>query len=157
MCAVAHLQCSATLIFATYSNPLLGTAVQDRLTAGLCCCRNITKTCSKCMCAVAHLQCSATLIFATYSSPLLGTAVQDRLTAGLCCCKNSYGDLLQLHVCSGPPSVECHADLSKIQLPPVQHCCAIQADSRLVLLQRYQGRLALTTCVQWPSFSAVPH
>ena len=24
MCAVAHLQCSATLIFATYSNPLLG-------------------------------------------------------------------------------------------------------------------------------------
>ena len=40
MCAVAHLQCSATLIFAKYSSPLLGTAVQDRLTAGLCFCRN---------------------------------------------------------------------------------------------------------------------
>ena len=40
MRAVAHLQCSATLIFATYSSPLLGTAVQDRLTAGLCCCKD---------------------------------------------------------------------------------------------------------------------
>ena len=39
MCAVAHLQRSATLIFATYSSPLLGTAVQYRLTAGLCCCK----------------------------------------------------------------------------------------------------------------------
>ena len=61
------------------------------------------------MCAVAHLQCSATLIFAKYSSPLLGTAVQDRLTA------------------------------------------------RLVLLQKHLRRLALNTCVQWPTFSAVPH
>ena len=67
------------------------------------------------MCAVAHLQRSATLIFATYSSPLLGTAVQYRLTAGLCCCKNSYGDLLQLHVCSGSPSVQCHTEFGKIQ------------------------------------------
>ena len=40
MCAVAHLQCSATLIFATYSSPLLGTAVQYRLTAGWRCCKN---------------------------------------------------------------------------------------------------------------------
>ena len=39
MIAVANLQCSATLIFAKYSSPLLGTAVQDRLTAGLCCCK----------------------------------------------------------------------------------------------------------------------
>ena len=28
MCAVAHLQCSDTLIFAKYSNPLLGTALK---------------------------------------------------------------------------------------------------------------------------------
>ena len=94
MCAVAHLQCSATLIFAKYSSPLLGTVVQDRLTAGLRCCKTPKETCSKYMCAVAHLQCSATLIFATYSNPLLGTAVQDRLTAGLCCCRNTYEDLL---------------------------------------------------------------
>ena len=40
MRAVAHLQCSATLIFAKYSSPLLGTVVQYRLTAGLCCCKN---------------------------------------------------------------------------------------------------------------------
>ena len=41
MCAVAHLQCSATLILAKYSSPLLGTAVQDRLTAGWSCCKNM--------------------------------------------------------------------------------------------------------------------
>ena len=40
MIAVANLQCSATLIFAKYSTPLLNTAVQDRLTAGLRCCKN---------------------------------------------------------------------------------------------------------------------
>ena len=56
------------------------------------------------MCAVAHLQCSATLI------------------------------------------------LCKIQWSPARHCCATQADSRLVLLQKHLWRLALYTCVQWPTF-----
>ena len=40
MCAVAHLQCSATLTFAKYISPLFSIAQQYRLTAGLCCCRN---------------------------------------------------------------------------------------------------------------------
>ena len=78
------------------------------------------------MCAVAHLQCSATLISAKYSSPLLGTAVQHRLTA-------------------------------VAKYISLRYCTAIQADSRLVLLQKHLWRLALNTCVQWPTFSAVPH
>ena len=40
MCAVAHLQCSATLTFAKYISPLFSIAQQYRLTAELCCCRN---------------------------------------------------------------------------------------------------------------------
>ena len=76
MCAVAHLQCSATLIFAKYSSPLLGTAVQHRLTAGWCCCRNTygdllyTHVCS------GPPSGSATLIFA---------AVHCVLTEHTCC------------------------------------------------------------------------
>ena len=53
------------------------------------------------MCAVAHLQCSATLTLAKYISPLFSIAQQYRLTA--------------------------------------------------------RNILALNTCVQWPTFSAVPH
>ena len=88
MCAVAHLQCSATLTLQN-TGPLLGTAVQDRLTAGCVAAETTMETCFRYMCAVAHLQCSATLIFAKYSSPLLGSVVQYRLTTGLCCCRNN--------------------------------------------------------------------
>ena len=94
MCAVAHLQCSATLIFAKYSSPLLGTAVQDRLAKysrqqACVAAETPMETCSKYMCAVAHLQCSATLTFAKYISPLFSIAQQYRLIAGLCCCRNT--------------------------------------------------------------------
>ena len=86
---------------------------------------------------------------------LLSAAVQTRLTAGLGHCKYTYGDLLSVQVCSDPTAVQCHTALE--QLPPAQCCCAKQADSRLGPLQIHLWTFAVTTGMQWPKTSAVPH
>ena len=143
-------QCSATLLLAKHSCPLLTAAVQNRLTAGLCCCKYTMEICSQVCSGPTPVP-----LLAMHSCPLL--TVQNRLTAGLCCCKYTYGDLLLTQVCSGPTPVQCHTAFGKIQLPPAQCCCAKQADSRLVLLQIHLWRFALDTGVQWSNTSAVPH
>ena len=153
-CAVVQHQCSARVLLAKHSCPLLTAAVQNRLTAGLCCCKHtfgdllLTQECSG--------PTPVTLLLAKYSCPLLSAAVQNRLIAGLCCCKYIYGDLLFPQVCSGSTPVRSHSAYGKMQLPPAQCCCAKQAERSLVLLQIHLWRFALDTGVQWSNTSAVP-
>ena len=108
-CSVAQQQSSATLLLAKCNCPLLGAAVQNRLTAGLCHC-NYTygyllfrQVCSGSTAVQGH-----TLLLAKCNCPLLGAAVQNRLTAGLCHCNYTYGYLLFRQVCSGPTTVQGH-------------------------------------------------
>ena len=157
-CAVAQQQSSATLLLAKCNCPLLGAAVQNRLTAGLCDC-NYTygdwlfrQVCSGPTAVQGH-----TLLLAKCNWPLLSAAVQKTLAAGLCHCKYTYGDWLFRQVCSGPTAEQCHTAFGKVQLPPARCCGAKQADSRLVPLQLHLWRLALQTGVQWPNSRAVPH
>ena len=157
-CAVAQQQCKDTLLLAKCNCPLLGAAVQNRLTAGFCDC-NYTygdwlfrQVCSGPTARQGH-----TLLLAKCKWPLLSAAVQKRLAAGLCDCNYTYGDWLFRQVCSGPTAEQCHTAFGKVQLPPARCCCAKQADSRLVRLQLHLWRLALQTGVQWPYSSARTH
>ena len=157
-CSVAQQQSSATLLLAKCNCPLLGAAVQNRLTAGLCDCNYtygyllFSQVCSGPTTVQGH-----TLLLAKCNCPLLSAAVQKRLAAGLCHCKYTYGDWLFRQVCSGPTAEQCHTAFGKVQLPPARCCCAKQADSRLVRLQLHLWRLALQTGVQWPYSSARTH
>ena len=147
-------QCSATLLLAKHSCPLLTAAVQNRLTAGLCCCKYtygdllFPQVCS----GATPVQCQSA--FGKAQLPL----------AHCCCAKqaDSRPVLLQTHLWrfaldTGVQwSNTSDTAFGKIQLPPAQCCCAKQADSRLVLLQIHLWRFALPTGVQWLNTSAKP-
>ena len=156
-CAVAQNQCSATLLLAKCSRPLLSAAVQNRLTAGLFCCRYtygdllFIQVCS----GPTPVQCHTA--FGQMQSP----------PAQCCCAKQADSRLvlLQIHLWR-------FALYTGVQWPNTsavphcfwqnatatdQYCYATQAGTRLVLLQIHLWRFALYTGVQWPSTSAVPH
>ena len=70
-CAVNQHQCTASLLFAKCSHPLLSAALQDRLAAGMYHCITAvtpTKLCWSYRCAVTQHQCTATLFFAKCSA-----------------------------------------------------------------------------------------
>ena len=157
-CAVAQQQSSATLLLAKCNCPLLGAAVQNRLTAGLCHC-NYTY--------------GDWLFRQVCSGP---TAEQCHTAFGKVqlpparCCGAKQADSrlvpLQLHLwrlalqtgVQWPnSSARTHTAFGKVQLPPARCCGAKQADSRLVPLQLHLWRLALQTGVQWPNSSARTH
>ena len=157
-CAVAQQQSSATLLLAKCNCPLLGAAVQNRLTAGLCHC-NYTygdwlfrQVCSGPTAEQCHTA------FGKVQLP----------PARCCCAKQADSRLvrLQLHLwrlalqtgVQWPySSARTHTAFGKVQLAPAQCCCAKDAGSRLVPLQIHLWRLALQTGVQWPNSRAVPH
>ena len=75
-------------------SPLFSSALQNRLTAGLCHCNStcgdfiFIQVCSE----PTEMQSSTSLV--KLHSPLFRSALQNRLTAGLCHCSSTYGDLL---------------------------------------------------------------
>ncbi len=62
-------------------------ALQNRLTAGLCQCKETSGICSTYMCAVSDHQCTPALVKTKVFPHLPRAALQNRLTAGLCHCK----------------------------------------------------------------------
>ena len=110
-----HWPNNSALLHCFWQNAMLSAAVQNRLTAGLFCCKYtygnllIIQVCNgptqmQCHTAFGKMQCS-----------LLSAAVHNRLTAGSFCCKNTYGDVLLIQVCSGPTPVQCHTAFGKMQ------------------------------------------
>ncbi len=128
--------------------PLFSAALQNRLTAGLCHCKNTfgdllsMQVCSD----TTPMQCSTGQ--GKKHFPLFSSALQNRLTAGLCHCNHTYGDSLSTQVCSDPTPMDCSTGQGKMYFPPGQCCSARQADSRFVSLQSHLWRRALHTSVQ---------
>ena len=150
-------QCRATLLLAKYSCPLLSAAVQNRLIAGLCCCKYtygdllLTQVCS----GPTPVQCQSA--FGKAQLPL----------AHCCCAKQADSRLVLLQIHLWRFALDTGVQWSNTSavphcfwqntVAPAQCCCAKQADSRLVLLQIHLWRFALDTGVQWSNTSAVPH
>ena len=114
--------------FGKMQSPLLSAALQPRLTAALCQC-NYTcgnllfiQVCS----GSAPMHCKTD--FGNLQSPLLSAALQNsqnRLTVALCLCNYTYGNLLFIQVCSGPPPMQCITDFDKMHSPKLlQQACS---------------------------------
>jgi len=97
----AQMQCSSAK--GIMHSPLLRTALQNRLTTGLCHCKYtyedvmLTQVCN----APPPVHCSTAR--GNMHSPLVRTALHNRLTAGLCHCKYICEDFLLTQVCIAPP------------------------------------------------------
>ena len=92
-------------------------ALQDRLTAGLCHCNStygdliFIQMCSE----PTEMHCNTGL--GKMHAPLFSGALQNKLTTGLCECSYTSEDLLFIQVCSGPPEMHCSTGLGRMQSP----------------------------------------
>ncbi len=102
-------------------SPLFSSALQNRLTAGLC---HSNHTYGDLLfihvfSEPTEMHCSTGL--GRMHSPLSGAALQDRLTPGLCHCKCTSGDLLLIQVCSEPTEMHCSTGQGKC----IPHCSVV--------------------------------
>ena len=106
-CAVARHQCSAALVRVKIASLLFSAALQNKVTAYLCHCKNTSEylrfiqVCSD----ATQLHCSTGQ--GKIASLLFSAALQTSLTACLCDCNHTCGDLLFIQVCSDASQVHC--------------------------------------------------